>query len=123
MGLMSSRGKRPSRLHCSMMGIRFSSMKRRVLSRTRRSSSERSVSISRKSTPLNLMAMMKFCPVMSCRSHLFQQKEYMGHPRSEDELLNVSGVKNSGQTRCEEEAEIPSQQQLHCLTWDPGNAS
>src|SRR5262249_436371 len=46
--------KRPSRLHCSMIGTRFSSMKRRVVERTRRSSSESRESNSMKSTPLNL---------------------------------------------------------------------
>src|SRR5205823_5096901 len=53
-GFTNSRGKRPSRLHASMIGIRLSSMNLRVLSRTRRSSSERSESNSMKSTPLNL---------------------------------------------------------------------
>src|SRR5208283_1513543 len=57
MGLISSFGKRPSRLHSSIMGIRLSSMNLRVLSRTRRSSSLSNVSSSMKSTPLNLMAM------------------------------------------------------------------
>src|SRR5271157_3347751 len=57
MGLISSLGKRPSRLHSSMMGMRFSSMNLRVLSRTSRSSSPSSVSNSMKSTPLNLIAM------------------------------------------------------------------
>src|SRR5437660_7027979 len=54
MGLTNSRGKRPSRLHSSMMGMRLSSMNLRVLSRTRRSSSDSSESNSMKSTPLNL---------------------------------------------------------------------
>src|SRR5579859_560132 len=54
MGLTSSRGKRPSRLHSSMIGMRFSSMKRRAVSRTRRSSSVSRESNSMKSTPLNL---------------------------------------------------------------------
>src|SRR5271166_4322479 len=58
MGLISSLGKRPSRLHCSMMGMRFSSMNLRVLSRTRRSSSVSSVSNSMKSTPLNFSAIL-----------------------------------------------------------------
>src|SRR5438874_9419824 len=53
-GFTSSRGKRPSRLHSSMIGTRLSSINFRVLSRTRRSSSENSESSSRKSTPLNL---------------------------------------------------------------------
>src|SRR5205085_6502273 len=53
-GLTNSRGKRPSRLHSSMMGTRLSSMNLRVLSRTRRSSSESSESNSMKLTPLNL---------------------------------------------------------------------
>src|SRR5271166_3417226 len=57
MGLISSLGKRPSRLHSSMMGMRLSSMNLRVLSRTSRSSSLSSASNSMKSTPLNLMAM------------------------------------------------------------------
>src|SRR5258708_7343998 len=57
MGATSSRGKRPSRLHCSMMGIRLSSMNWRAVSRERRSSSLSSESKPRKSTPLNLKAM------------------------------------------------------------------
>ena len=56
MGFTNSRGKRPSRLHCSMMGMRFSSMNLRVESRTRRSSSLSRVSKSMKSTPRNLRA-------------------------------------------------------------------
>src|SRR5690348_9639952 len=62
MGFTSSRGKRPSRLHSSMIGMRFSSMNLRVLSRTSRSSSLSSMSYSMKSTPRNLMA-MSFSPV------------------------------------------------------------
>src|SRR5271163_389082 len=58
MGLTSSRGKRPARLHSSMMGTRLSSMNLRVVSRTRRSSSVRSESNWMKSTPRNLMAGM-----------------------------------------------------------------
>src|SRR5947209_7270339 len=54
MGLTNSRGKRPSRLHCSIIGTRLSSIKRREVSRTSRSSSESSESNSMKSTPLNL---------------------------------------------------------------------
>src|SRR5215813_9038757 len=54
MGLTSSRGKRPTRLHCSMIGTRFASIIRRVVERTRRSSSESRESNSMKSTPLNL---------------------------------------------------------------------
>src|SRR6185312_15959551 len=56
MGLTSSLGKRPARLHSSMMGMRLSSMNFRVVSRTRRSSSVSRESNSRKSTPRNLMA-------------------------------------------------------------------
>src|SRR5580700_4570020 len=56
MGLTSSRGKRPARLHSSMMGMRLSSMNWRVVSRTRRSSSVSSESNWMKSTPRNLMA-------------------------------------------------------------------
>src|SRR6266700_8324303 len=59
MGLTSSRGKRPARLHSSMMGTRLSSINFRVVSRTRRSSSLSSESKSIKSTPLNLMADME----------------------------------------------------------------
>src|SRR3984957_7580284 len=55
-GLANSRGKRPARLHSSMMGTRFSSMNFRAVSRTRRSSSLSKVSKSIKSTPRNLMA-------------------------------------------------------------------
>src|SRR6476661_662457 len=55
-GLTSSRGKRPARLPSSMMGMRLSSMNLRAVSRTRRSSSVRSVSKSMKSTPRNFMA-------------------------------------------------------------------
>src|ERR1700690_868315 len=58
MGLTSSRGKRPARLHSSMMGMRLSSMNWRVVSRTRRSSSVSSESNWMKSTPRNLMAGM-----------------------------------------------------------------
>src|SRR5580693_1174305 len=58
MGLTSSRGKRPARLHSSMMGTRLSSMNLRVVSRTRRSSSVSSESNWMKSTPRNLMAGM-----------------------------------------------------------------
>src|SRR5258708_27947130 len=54
MGLTNSRGNRPSRLHCSMIGTRLSSIKRRAVSRTRRSSSVSRESNSMKSTPLNL---------------------------------------------------------------------
>src|SRR5207248_11621117 len=57
MGLTSSRGKRPARLHSSMMGIKLSSMNLRAVSRTNRSSSLSRESNSRKSTPRNLMAM------------------------------------------------------------------
>src|SRR5215469_3748166 len=65
MGVMSSLGKRPSRLHCSMMGMRFSSMNLRVLSRTNRSSSESRESKSMKSTFLNLKGgMKKLCDVI-----------------------------------------------------------
>src|SRR6476620_9721031 len=56
MGFTSSLGKRPARLHSSMMGMRLSSMNLRVVSRTRRSSSVSKESNSRKSTPRNLMA-------------------------------------------------------------------
>src|SRR3954468_16176295 len=56
MGLMSSLGKRPSRLQGSMMGMTSFSMNLRVESRTRRSSSESRVSNSIKSTPLNFNA-------------------------------------------------------------------
>src|SRR5215469_1648560 len=59
MGLINSLGKRPARLHSSMMGIRLSSMNWRVVWRTRRSSSVNSESYWRKSTPRNLMAGMK----------------------------------------------------------------
>jgi len=58
MGLTSSRGKRPARLHSSMMGMRLSSMNLRVVSRTKRSSSESNESNWMKSTPRNLMAGM-----------------------------------------------------------------
>src|SRR5580700_5429550 len=58
MGLTSSRGKRPARLHSSMMGTRLSSMNWRVVLRTRRSSSVSSESNWMKSTPRNLMAGM-----------------------------------------------------------------
>src|SRR6266849_1430260 len=63
MGLTSSRGKRPARLHSSMMGIRLSSMNLRAVSRTRRSSSVRRVSKAMKSTPRNFRAIGKsrFC--------------------------------------------------------------
>src|SRR6266851_4932354 len=63
MGLTSSRGKRPARLHSSMMGIRLSSMNLRAVSRTRRSSSVRRVSNAMKSTPRNFRAIGKsrFC--------------------------------------------------------------
>ncbi len=47
----SSSGVRPSRWHSSMIGLTLSSTKARTVSRTIRSSSVRSVSISRKSTP------------------------------------------------------------------------
>src|SRR5882757_2582401 len=57
MGLTSSFGNRPARLHSSMMGMRLSSINLRVVSRTRRSSSVSRESNSRKSTPRNLMAM------------------------------------------------------------------
>src|SRR3954463_11908249 len=56
MGLMSSLGKRPSRLQGSMMGTTSFSMNLRVESRTRRSSSESRESNSIKSTPLNFNA-------------------------------------------------------------------
>ncbi len=69
MGLISSLGKRPSRLHCSMMGMRFSSMNLRVLSRTSRSSSLSSVSNSMKSTPLNLIAISILTREENCWSH------------------------------------------------------
>src|SRR5258708_2873565 len=58
MGLTSSRGKRPARLHSSMMGMRLSSINWRVVSRTSRSSSVRSESNWMKSTPRNLIAGM-----------------------------------------------------------------
>src|ERR1700722_12685866 len=56
MGFTNSRGKRPARLHSSIIGTRFSSMNLRAVSRTRRSSSLSKVSKSMKSTPRNLMA-------------------------------------------------------------------
>src|SRR6476660_8487798 len=56
MGFTSSLGKRPARLHSSMMGMRLSSINLRVVSRTRRSSSVSKESNSRKSTPRNLIA-------------------------------------------------------------------
>ena len=56
MGLTSSRGKRPARLHSSMMGIRLSSMNLRVVSRTRRSSSVSRVIELEEINALNLMA-------------------------------------------------------------------
>src|ERR1017187_2259256 len=58
LGFTSSRGKRPSRLHASMMGMRLSSIKERVVSRTKHSFSERSESNSMKSTPWNLNAIL-----------------------------------------------------------------
>src|SRR5713226_3561621 len=58
MGFTSSRGKRPARLHSSMIGTRLSSMKLRAVSRTRRSSSFSNASKPMKSTPRNLMAGM-----------------------------------------------------------------
>src|SRR5271157_2340994 len=85
MGLISSLGKRPSRLHSSMIGMRFSSMNLRVLSRTSRSSSPSSVSNSMKSTPLNLIAMLM--------SRL--QKIFAGGDRQ----LNLSGGEERGQTK------------------------
>src|SRR5271157_4449354 len=85
MGLISSLGKRPSRLHSSMMGMRFSSMNLRVLSRTSRSSPLSSVSNSMKSTPLNLIAMLM--------SRL--QKIFAGGDRQ----LNLSGGEERGQTK------------------------
>src|SRR5580692_7884496 len=60
MGLTNSRGKRPARLHSSMIGTRFSSINLRAVSRTRRSSSLSNVSKFIKSTPRNLMAGIKF---------------------------------------------------------------
>src|SRR5579871_65535 len=54
MGLTNSRGNRPSRLHCWMMGMTLSSTNLRVVSRTSRSSELRRESSSMKSTPLNL---------------------------------------------------------------------
>src|SRR3954453_2724697 len=68
MGLTSSLGKRPARLHSSMMGMRLSSMNLRVVSRTRRSSSVSRESNSRKSTPRNLMAITFLVSVSSPRS-------------------------------------------------------
>src|ERR1051326_2088553 len=62
MGFTNSRGKRPARLHSSMMGIRLSSMNLRVVSRTSFSSSVRSESYWRKSTPRNLIAGMSESP-------------------------------------------------------------
>src|ERR1700693_6170952 len=62
MGFTSSRGKRPARLHSSIMGMRLSSMNLRAVSRTRHSSSESRLSNSMKSTPRNLMAGMTFDP-------------------------------------------------------------
>src|SRR5580698_2832975 len=57
MGLTSSRGKRPARLHSSMMGMRLSSMNLRAVSRTRSSSSVSSASKPMKSTPRNFRDM------------------------------------------------------------------
>src|SRR5207302_8616525 len=59
MGLTSSRGNRPARLHSSIIGIRLSSMNWRVVSRTSRSSSVSRESYWMKSTPRNLMAGMR----------------------------------------------------------------
>src|SRR5271170_2173163 len=63
MGLTSSRGKRPSRLHCSMIGMRLSSMKSRAVLRVSSSSSESRLSNPRKSTPLNLNAIAEVTPI------------------------------------------------------------
>src|SRR5262249_34148860 len=71
MGLTSSRGKWPARLHSSMIGMRLSSMNLRAVSRTRRSSSDSNVSKSMKSTPRNLMAMKKLDSVLGCKTHVF----------------------------------------------------
>src|SRR5258705_6268290 len=58
-GLTSSRGKRPARLHSSMIGTRLSSMNLRAVSRNKRSSSESSPSESMESTPRKLIADLK----------------------------------------------------------------
>src|SRR5216684_1011427 len=65
MGFTSSRGKRPARLHSSMIGTRLSSMKLRAVSRTRRSSSFSNASKPMKSTPRNLMAGITSHPTKS----------------------------------------------------------
>src|SRR5271170_8290602 len=57
MGLTNSLGKRPARLHSSMMGMRLSSMNLREVSRTRSSSSVRRASKPMKSTPRNFRDM------------------------------------------------------------------
>src|SRR5215470_5709508 len=56
MGVTSSRGKRPARLHSSMIGTRFSSINLRVVSRTSFSSSVSRESYWMKSTPRYFIA-------------------------------------------------------------------
>src|SRR3984893_18730185 len=75
MGLTSSRGKWPARLHSSMMGISLSSMNFRVVSRTRRSSSVSKESNSRKSTPRNLIA-IRFSFLFLRREHKQGRREW-----------------------------------------------
>src|SRR5579862_1177400 len=65
MGLTNSRGKRPARLHSSIIGIRLSSINLREVSRTSRSSSLSSASNWMKSTPRNFRDMKVCSPAVA----------------------------------------------------------
>src|SRR5205085_6417848 len=100
MGFTNSRGKRPSRLHSSMIGIRFSSMKRRAVSRTSRSSSFSRESSSMKSTPLNLKGGINylFQKDESCVSHQRQSRRSRAEQRRLQETFKANRGTGMGQT-------------------------
>src|SRR5712671_2181854 len=102
MGLTSSRGKRPARLHSSMIGMRLSSMNLRVVSRTSNSSSVSRESNWMKSTPRNLMAGMMASPwrCNDSRSKATNRFAARGVGRvPEGKHMTVAGARERGQRK------------------------
>src|SRR5580658_1067974 len=110
MGLTSSRGKRPARLHSSMMGTRLSSMNLRVVSRTSRSSSVRSESNWMKSTPRNLMAGMKNLlagqTYDGSRSKEWGQRQHAAPQDRRHDITVKSSVRKRDKTRPQESSRV-----------------
>src|SRR5579863_7261466 len=140
MGLTSSRGNRPARLHSSIMGTRLSSMNWRVVSRTRRSSSVSSESNWIKSTPRNLIADMMKSPQGKYLARTKAWPEVCRRQRQTTQKgkhLTVAGVGERGQREEIATARQPAQpyckiegegrelaRSLHSLPgWTPNYAS